>query len=76
VIAHRGVRYWTTNDLAGSLISRGLIASSGSKRECLRRTRRWAESVDLRPVATTKMGGLLWPEDATLVILEHAGATV
>ena len=72
MITHAGLRYWTTDELAGSLIARGLISGEGPRREVLRRTRRWAATEDLRPSAHTKTGGLLWAEDASFAVLQHA----
>ena len=69
MITRHGLRYWTTEELAGSLTARGIISGHGTRREVLRRARRWAEREDLRPVAATRRGDLLWPEDAALEIL-------
>lgn len=70
MITHGGVRYWTTDELAASLMARGLIAWGGTKRNTRRRTRHWAEGADLRPAATTKRGAYLWAEDAILGVLD------
>ena len=70
VIAHQGVRYWTTDELAASLVSRGFITGEGRQDSVRKAVRRWAADVDVRPVARTKSGGYLWPEDALMEVLD------
>lgn len=72
MITHAGIRYWTTDELAGSLMARELIAKGGSTYNVHRRVKHWADRMDLRPMATTKRGVYLWPEDAVAELLELA----
>lgn len=70
MIVHQGIRYWTTQELANSLASRGLIPVGGTPREARRRARRWAAREDLKPTAITAKGGLLWGDDEIRDLLE------
>ena len=70
MIERQGVRYWTTQEVANSLASRGLIAADGTQREQQRRARRWAYRAHLRPTATTRMGGLLWGCEETRAAMD------
>lgn len=70
MIAHNGIRYWTTDDLAASLIARGLISGEGRRESVRKAVRRWSANVDVRPIAITRTGGYLWPEDALMEVLD------
>lgn len=70
MVYHQGIRYWTTDDLAASLVSRGLISGEGRHESVRKAVRRWAADVDVRPVARTKSGGYLWPEDALIEVFD------
>lgn len=64
MIIHDGARYWTTDDIAASLVARGIIGAEGSRRAVRRRAERWARSRGFRPTARTIRGGYLWDHDA------------
>ena len=70
MITHAGVRYWTTDELAGSLIARGLIGAEGGQRAVRRRAARWANSRRVGPAATTKRGAHLWSEETLKPLLD------
>lgn len=74
MIVHNGVRYWNTDDLAASLISRGLISAGGSRRVLRRRVQRWAWRNALSPAARTKGGASLYREDECWLVLDMHGA--
>lgn len=76
VIERQGVRYWTTQEVANSLAARRVIEHDGTRREQLRRARRWARGVDLRPSATTRTGGLLWGVDETCAAMDLTSSLV
>lgn len=69
MITHNGVRYWTTHELAASLIARGLMSSDGSERVLRRRVQRWAWRNALSPAARTKRGASLYREDECMLVL-------
>lgn len=73
MITHNGIRYWTTHDLAASLIARGLISPEGSERTLRRRVQRWAWRNALSPAAKTKTGTSLYREDECELTLKAAG---
>lgn len=70
MITHNGVRYWTTDDLAASLVARGLISGEGSRRVLRRRVQRWAWRNALSPAARTKGGASLYREDECWLALD------
>ena len=70
MIVHEGHRLWTTEELAASLIVRGLMSGNGVQASRRRAARRWAADHQVRPVATTRKGGYLWPEDALAYVLD------
>jgi len=71
VIVRAGVRYWTTDEVAASLVARGAISRDGTRKAMRQKVRRWADRVDLRPVATDRARGWLWGEDETRETLER-----
>ena len=70
MIAHNGVRYWTTDELAASLIARGLISGGTTRHNVRRQVKHWADRNALRPRARTKAGGYLWSEGEVIATLD------
>jgi len=67
LIQHDGKTYWTTDELAASLIARQLINGATNPRNNRRQAKHWADKALIKPTAVTKSGKYLWLENTILL---------